>query len=712
MKLRGRASILLAAGVTSALLLSGPTLDRVLAQDDAGEERPFESSLIETTEISLILLDVVVTDKQGRPIRGLTKDDFTIRLNGRVFPIYSVDDLCACADESLVAVDAGDRDPHDDAGREQPARTPSEVTPPEAVADPLSYVLYIDFSQLQGDGRDNALAAARRWILDVKRREDRAMVVAYATHSGLRELTELTEDRNVLLTALNDAFRDPDFEDAFANGFYVRVEECRACCVRTAGGCGLRLLCSDCCPICVENAQTEYFHGRRALRALQRFLVKLESIPGRKIVFFFHQNNIIFPEMFYPVYDIDVADHVVDLDRTAAEATTARAVVYPAYSGSDPNMFTSLSGQGVNFGANLADFTGGEYNRTVATLPALTSQAGRGCECVYRVGVEPPRDDKTRLYRAVVEVGDRRLPGRYRVQHLNAMDRWWRDASQVMAARDDDEMPVAAALVPLAPAEKGWTVEIRVVVDLSSLVLIPAAGDAHGQWEVGALLQKESGKRWEMLGVSSVSLTKGETTPDLVVHERGMALLKPGTYTLGAFVHDKTGDVFGGTRVEIDLPKPDDDVVVAGPVLMRLGKVWVRTGLPLFEKNERKETPTRTRSVHSGPIPAGRNAFDRGERLEAWTWICPSGEPVNGKAVRYVSRDNEPLFGFDVVEKAADQECFQIRDVIETKDLAPGDYAYHLRWTESTMAEPVTSETPFEIPAPVTPETAAAVSGN
>jgi hypothetical protein len=67
---------------------------------------------------------------------------------------------------------------------------------------------------------------------------------------------------------------------------------------------------------------------------------------------------------------------------------------------------------------------------------------------------------------------------------------------------------------------------------------------------------------------------------------------------------------------------------------------------------------------------------------------------------------------FDIVEKGADQECFQIRDVIETKDLAPGGYAYHLRWKESTMAEPITSETPFEIPVPVTPETAAAVTDN
>lgn len=695
MQLKGRVSLLLAAGVTSAFLCAGPRLDPVSAQDSAEEEhRPFASSLVETAEVSLILLDVVVTDRQGRPVPGLTKVDFVVKLDGRAYPIYSVDDLCGCVDESEVAESVEDRGrpPGEARGRKEAAEpTPgvatveSETSPPEAVTDPFSYVLFIDFSQLQGDGRDNALAEARRWILGAKRTDDRAMLVAYATQSGLRELTELTSDPNVLLTALNDAFVDPDFEDPFANGFTFRVAECAACGDEWGE-----------CPICIEYAQEEYYHGRRSLRAFQRFLVNLERVPGRKIVFFFHQNNVILPRVFYGVSETRVPDHVIDLDRTAAEATMARAVVYPAYSGNDPRMFSPLADQAVNFGANLADFTGGEYNRAIGTLPELTSNAGRGCECVYLIGVEPPRDDKTRVYRAVVDVGDRRMPGRYRVQHLNAMDRWWRDASQVIAARDDDEMPVTAALVPVAPGEKGWSASIQVVVDLSSLVLVLAGDVVHGQWEVGALLQKEGGKRWKMLGVSSVSRSADERTLDLVVHERTMEFLKPGTYSLGAFVHDRTGDVFGGTRVEFELPKRDD-VVMAGPVLMRLGTTWVRTGLPMFDEKERKETPTRTRSVHRGPIPAGRSAVNRGDRLEAWTWVCPSGEPVRGKAVRYVSRDGEPQFGFDIVEEAADQDCFQVRDVIKTEDLAPGDYVYHVRWTESNMDEPTVSQVHFEI---------------
>ena len=175
--------------------------------------------------------------------------------------------------------------------------------------------------------------------------------------------------------------------------------------------------------------------------------------------------------------------------------------------------------------------------------------------------------------------------------------------------------------------------------------------------------------------------------------------------------HDKVGDVFGGTETEITLPKLDDPVVV-GPVLMRLGRKWVRTGLPLFDKNERKARPTHTRSVTRGPVPAITQAIDAGERIEVWTWICPSDSQVRGRATRYVSYEGEPLFSFDVVEQKADGKCFQVRDVIETAGLETGRYVVHVRWKETTMAEPAVSETKFEIPERLTAETASADTGN
>ena len=58
--------------VCGLLLASAP-----VAAQEAGEETPLFPS-----EIELVDVDVVVTDDDGAPIRGLTADDFTILEDG------------------------------------------------------------------------------------------------------------------------------------------------------------------------------------------------------------------------------------------------------------------------------------------------------------------------------------------------------------------------------------------------------------------------------------------------------------------------------------------------------------------------------------------------------------------------------------------------------------------------------------------------------
>jgi hypothetical protein len=198
-----------------------------------------------------------------------------------------------------------------------------------------------------------------------------------------------------------------------------------------------------CCPDCVTYPRDEYQHGRRALKALQRLLGRLESLPGRKVILFFNQNGMLYPGRFYPVDDTRIGDHLRMVDEVAAEATTSRAVIYAAYSGdlssrripqypgfdAPPAFADEIGDFAVNLGANLADFTGGGYNRAVSALPEMLREAGRGCACIYRLAIEPPKGDRRRIYSAKVEVAGERLPYLYRVQHLTGMDRWWRRAT-------------------------------------------------------------------------------------------------------------------------------------------------------------------------------------------------------------------------------------------------------------------------------------------
>ncbi|MEE9291371.1 MAG: hypothetical protein V3U83_00435, partial [Acidobacteriota bacterium] len=58
---------------------------------DKEESDPIESLFVERATTELILIEVYVTDSKGRPIRGLTIDDFVLKVERRRKPIESVE---------------------------------------------------------------------------------------------------------------------------------------------------------------------------------------------------------------------------------------------------------------------------------------------------------------------------------------------------------------------------------------------------------------------------------------------------------------------------------------------------------------------------------------------------------------------------------------------------------------------------------------------
>ena len=114
---------------------------------------PFDSEVVERSGVTLMLLDVVVTDENGDPLPGLTEQDFLVQLNGRVQPIYSLDDLCPRLTKTVETQ-------ADDAAAAHPAEPVIEArperTPPTVAAEELRFVAYLDYSQLTQYGRANA----------------------------------------------------------------------------------------------------------------------------------------------------------------------------------------------------------------------------------------------------------------------------------------------------------------------------------------------------------------------------------------------------------------------------------------------------------------------------------------------------------------------------------------------------------------------------
>ena len=612
------------AGLAAALSIAA-LLVAALPSSGAEKQAPPStppSGLVEKTGVSLILLDIEAVDRAGNPLRGLHVGDFAVRRSGRPWPVISVDDFCACDDPAGAGVVPA---------AEQTGAGEDAASPPPTPIDHPLFVIYIDFSQLRPDGRHDVLEAARRWVREVKAADEPAMIAAYITSRGLLTLSRPTSDRAELLRVLDAADHDPVMIDPFAYDMLRRVTECE-----------------DDPTTCADSARQEYSHGRRSLEAFKMFLFRLGGMPGRKAVLYFHETGMMTPGPLY--FQRDDQTHYTLAEGIGAEATAARAVVYPLLAGMDDSLRGRMNNQLLNLGAMLAEATGGAYNLGPTDFAGLAMTAGRGCRCRYVLGLEPVEAFSRSISTVAVTARGTRLRPLYRMRLLTDEDVWLRQASRVL---DDpasaQDIAIGAALVPLRVTGRTWDIAAQVAVDVRSLVLIPLGARHEARWEIGARLQRLDGHgSWDMLA-TSVGSAGATGAPDAVLlHAREFTGLHPGRYRMTAFVRDRVANIFGGAEALIDLPDPKRGGV-AGPVMLADRPLRVLSPLPLVtEQATDASGGGRGAQVvgaqDAGPAPVAPLPTRRGTTLLFESWLCPAPGGATPEAIATLSRDDTPLF--------------------------------------------------------------------
>jgi VWFA-related protein len=116
--------------------------------DEGPAEPPRDSGLEEQVRVQLVLVDLLVLDRDDRTVPGLTRDDFVVVVGGRETPIRSLDAVCpsGAAEEP----------------RPGAASTPLADRP---TAHPRRIVLAFDYYHMENaaDAIDHALAALEKW---------------------------------------------------------------------------------------------------------------------------------------------------------------------------------------------------------------------------------------------------------------------------------------------------------------------------------------------------------------------------------------------------------------------------------------------------------------------------------------------------------------------------------------------------------------------
>ncbi len=154
--------------VTPVLLIAALTAGPLAAQQKSQQPPAEMPKLTENIDVRVIGIDVVVTDKKGVPITGLTKDNFQIFENGIEKPISNFYEIEGKAATQAVVVPV-------------PGAAVAPPVPKEEINEQLRrrIILYIDNLSLAPFNRNRVFKQMKEFVKDVVRPGDEVMVATY-----------------------------------------------------------------------------------------------------------------------------------------------------------------------------------------------------------------------------------------------------------------------------------------------------------------------------------------------------------------------------------------------------------------------------------------------------------------------------------------------------------------------------------------------------
>ncbi|HEV8580873.1 MAG TPA: VWA domain-containing protein [Thermoanaerobaculia bacterium] len=457
------------------------------------DQEPF----IDIVNVSVVNVDVFVTDKQGKPVTGLRREDFQIFENGRPVEITN-----------FYAVNAGKATtpPEEVAAAPAPAApgAPPAPAPPtlETVRTPedqrLRLVIYIDNFNLRPFNRNRVMRELRAFIGQKLGKDDQLMLVTYDRELHIRRT--FTSDASLIAAAMNE------LETISAQGVHAdserrdtlqRIEDSQT--VAEAEG------------YARTYAQSTYNDLQFSIDALKKMIDALAGMPGRKAVVYVSDGlqMIAGQDVFYAVLN-KYSDQSTSLTQTlefdvsrrlnelAAQANANRVTFYTidaaglrAYESVTAENRGTTNAPGLsqlidsvrfsNLQSTLqllAEKTGGKaIINTNVVMPQLETIA-RDFNTYYSLGYTPNHYGDGRYYKIEVKVKNRKdLAVRHREGYRDkSTDARMTDGTLAALNFPFEENPLGVSLEfgQPKPRDDGYyLVPVMVRIPIGKLVLVP-----------------------------------------------------------------------------------------------------------------------------------------------------------------------------------------------------------------------------------------------
>lgn len=159
-----------------------------------------QEKIIETIEVRILNVDVVVRDRAGKPVTGLTKDDFELWDNDRKQVVTNAYEVRPAVTKSGVVATLTASAPQ--------APAPVETTPAPPELRDRKIVLFIDNYSLPAQRRNQVLTAVQKFVDEKTRPDDQIMIVIWQHTPKI--LTQFTSDRKAIRDILTNLAKNAD----------------------------------------------------------------------------------------------------------------------------------------------------------------------------------------------------------------------------------------------------------------------------------------------------------------------------------------------------------------------------------------------------------------------------------------------------------------------------------------------------------------------
>ncbi|HEX7705303.1 MAG TPA: VWA domain-containing protein [Thermoanaerobaculia bacterium] len=470
-----------------AVLLAAP----MVAQSRRGEQEPELPKLVENIDVRVIDVDVIVTDRRGNFVPGLTKDDFTILENGVSKPITNFFEVEGSRAKNVVADEIGGR-------VEAPARA-DEV--PEEMKRRI--IFYVDNLSLAPFNRNRVFEQMKEFLKNVMRPGDEAMVATYNRSMKIR--VPFTRDPAQIESILDTLARESGL--GVANRSERRTVEDRIRDVNTY---------SEAISMARSYAASVEHDLRQGVASLNGLMSTLAGVEGKKILVLTSEGFPMQPgrEMFYFIDEIGREKGWTNVGSTMLEgmsfdgsnliqavAKTANAngiTLYTVHAAgltggsemsaenSRPTSYMTAHAATSNTTESMqmmADMTGGLASVQTNNFADAFRRIHRDLDAYYSIGYRAgtERVDRQRYLEVRVKNRDYRVRNRRTfVEKSTYAEMSDRVIANLLYRTKSNDLGILAMIGQPLPLDDGnFRVSVDIQIPMSTLTLLPQGESEH-----------------------------------------------------------------------------------------------------------------------------------------------------------------------------------------------------------------------------------------